>query len=289
MDNDLGHGVGSSDQQIQVRQMVGTRLRRLRIHRNLRQEAAAHALGVSIAKISRMERGLTPFRREDLFTLLNLYGVTDPAQREILISVAVGERSPSWWDDDIPLADTVQWALEHEARRIRVYQPRLVPDLLQIEEYARAVQMARRYPSPPSEAIEAAVKNLLRRQQARTVPLWVVIDETVLWRPIGGDLAMHLRQLDALAAASTGDVTIQILPLCSPFLPVSEPFTIFSLPGKQVLTAHPYGGDRVVNLADAETYGLLWDQLIGVAHRRARTPEILAHIRSHLQSGEGPR
>lgn len=282
--------MNGDDQQTQSRQMVGARLRQMRLQRNLRQETAAEAINASIAKISRMEHGLLPFRRQDLLDLLALYGVTDPAQREVLTSIAVGERSPAWWDDqDVPLEQTVLWSHEQGADLIRTYDPMLLPDLLQTEEYARAAQLARHYPSPASEATEAAVKNLLRRQQSYAGRLWAVIDEPVLWRPIAGDLTVHLRQLDALSTASrTQEVTIQILPMSSPFLPAAAPFTIFRLPGKpHVLALRHHTGD-ITELAGAERYGLLWDQLAGVAQRRADTPHIIARIRSHLRTPSPP-
>ncbi|UBU10066.1 helix-turn-helix domain-containing protein [Nonomuraea gerenzanensis] len=264
--------------------MIGSRLRHLRLQRNLRQDAAAAAVDGSVSKISRMERGLTPLQRQDLTDLLALYGVTDPAQREVLISVAVGERDPAWWDDhDVPLEETVLWHHEHASDLIRTFDPLQLPDLLQTEEYARAATLARHYPAPLTDATENAVKNVLRRQDARTARLWAVIDEPVLWRPIAGDLAMHLRQLDALIAATEArDITVQILPGDSPFQPCSAPFTIFRVPGKrQTLAIRHYTSD-VIDLVAMERYGLLWDQLIGVAHCRDDTPHHLARIRRTL-------
>lgn len=273
-----------------IRSMVGARLRQLRLIRNLTVEAAAAAIGSSKPTISRMERGQAPLTRETLLALLTLYGVTDPAQQEVLVSVAVGERSPGWWDHhDVPLEETVIWSHEQAARLIRAYDPVLIPELLRTEEYARAADLARHYPSPPSEATEHSVKKVLRRQRARKAALWVVIDEAALWRPIGGDLDMHLRQLDALAAASFAqDGTIQIVPKDSPFLAPCTSFTIYRLPGKDILTLHLYTGDETTDLASSENYGLLFDQLAGVARLRAETPKIIAHVRDRLRSSPPP-
>ncbi|MFB4275681.1 helix-turn-helix domain-containing protein [Nonomuraea sp. MTCD27] len=274
--------MGSGD--IQIRRMVGARLQQMRLTANLTQDAVARAIGKSVPAISRLEHGVTHLRRPTLTALLTLYGVTDPAQREVLISVAVGERSPAWWDDqDVPLEHTVLWAHEQAADLIRTYDPLQLPDLLQAEEYARAAQLARHHPAPLSDATETAVKNVLRRQQARIARLWAVIDEPVLWRPIAGDVAMHLRQLDALIAATGArDITVQILPGDSPLVPCSAPFTIFRAPGKpQILAIRHYTND-ITDLVAVERYGLLWDQFIGVARGRADTPHILARIRRKL-------
>lgn len=276
-----------SDRERSARELVGKRLRRLRLERNKTLEDAARVLDSHKAKVSRMENGLAPLRRRDVIDLLILYGVTDPNQQSVLVSVATGQREPGWWfADDMPLEETVLWANEQHADLIRTYQPHLIPELLRTEEYARAAHLAVHYPSSPPAATETAVKNLMRRQQARSAKVWAVIDEPVLWRPIGNDLDMHLRQLDALAAiTSSPDVGIQIVPLDSPFLPAAEAFTIFRLPDKHVLSVHRYTGDEVTELAAAdENYGLLFDQLISVASRRREAPHILARVADGLRA-----
>lgn len=271
--------------------MVGSRLRQMRIHSNLCQDVAAEAIRGSVAKISRIEHGLNILRRHDLLGLLALYGVTDPLQQDLLISVATGRTEPGWWwDDGIPLEYSVLWAYEHQAHLIRTYQPFLIPDLLQTEEYARAAHLARHYPAQACQATETAVKNTLRRQGFRAARLWAVIDEPVLWRPLAGDAAMHVRQLDALAdACSAPDVTIQILPVDSPLSPSAEPFTIFSLSGvPQVLAVHSIGGDQIGDLTGRERYGLHFDQIAGTAGRIADAPQIINRVREHIQRPGGP-
>jgi transcriptional regulator with XRE-family HTH domain len=271
--------------------MVGARLRQLRLHHNLRQASAARAITASIAKISRMEAGIHPFRRQDLHNLLTLYGINDPYQQETVLSVALGHRDPGWWDEhDVPLAAAVLWSREQTADLVRVYQPFVIPELLRTEEYARAVYRAHHFTAPSTAAAEAHITNLRRRQQAlraRGTTLWFVIDEPVLWRPVGGDLDMHLRQLDALADASKAlDVTIQIVPIASPYLPAAEPFTIFRA-DEQLIALHRHAGDEIVELCEREHYGILWDQLAGVSTRGAATPQLLASIRDRLSPSGG--
>lgn len=278
-------GTQVGDEQTQVRRMVGLRLRQMRLHRNLKQETAARAIGASIAKVSRMEHGLTPFRRDDMLALLHLYGVTDPAQAEVLTSIAVGGRSPAWWSDDVPLEDTVVWANEQAADLIRSWQPFAIPELLRTEAYAHEVLLARHYPEPASAATKTAVANLLRRQRARRARLWAIVDEPVLWRPIAGDLDTHLRQLDALEhAARAGDVTIQIVPWHARFLAAAEPFTLYRTPGRHICTARRHTGDHDDN---PDAYGVLFDQLAGVAHPPADTPHVINRIRDHLHAHGG--
>jgi transcriptional regulator with XRE-family HTH domain len=275
----------SADARTAVRAMVGAQLRRFRLRRNLTLEAVAEAVSMSVPTLWRMERGQAPLRPGTLVTLLTAYGVTDPLEQDIVLSVATGKRKPGWWfDDALPFEETVQGASEQAAQLIRTYQPFVVPELLRTEEYARAAHLARHYPSPPSDATESHVKNLMRRQQERSARLWAVIDEPVLWRRFG-DIATHLRQLDALISAGNArDITVQILPMESPFLPHAAAFTIFNLPdARRILTVHRYTGDTTADLAAAEHWGLLFSQLIGVAKRRCETSNIIARIRDRLQ------
>ena len=235
--------------------------------------------------LSRMERGQAPFERAFLSRLLTLYGVTDPYQQEALISVAIGRREPGWWDRQAPLEETALWHHEQAATLIRSYATHFVPDLLRTPEYEQAVQRAVRFPTPPGEVTRAKAENLRRRQESRRARLWAVIEETVLRRPLGGDVAAHLRQLDELLKASRlPDITLQVLPADSAFLP-PEPFTVLRLPDQQVIVFHRFGGDEFGDLRDHERYGLLLDQIAGMARTPAEFALVLAAIRDHLREG----
>ncbi|WP_329306566.1 helix-turn-helix transcriptional regulator [Streptomyces sp. NBC_01260] len=86
-------------------------------------------------------------------------------------------------------------AAEAEARAeaIREYAPQLIPGLLQTEAYARAVFWAYQ-PTAVEQVIDELVTTRLERAQLLadpTVPmLWVVLDEAVLRRRVGGPEAM---------------------------------------------------------------------------------------------------
>ncbi|MEV4183121.1 Scr1 family TA system antitoxin-like transcriptional regulator [Streptosporangium canum] len=140
--------------------LVGARLRRLRRGSGITARALGDAIHASEARISRLERGHLPFGRDDLIGPLALYGVTDLYQQETMVSVALGERKPSWWNgQEVLLAETAVLGLE----LIHTYQPHLIPPLRQTPEYAAAACQVSRYPPPAAEVTEVSVKNLLRR------------------------------------------------------------------------------------------------------------------------------
>ncbi|MGW3364014.1 Scr1 family TA system antitoxin-like transcriptional regulator [Streptosporangium canum] len=150
-----------------ARRLVGARLRRLRRGSGITARALGDAIHASEARISRLERGHPPFGRDDLIGPLALYGVTDPYQQETMVSVALGEWKPSWWDgQEVLLAETATLGLEQTFDLIHTYHLHLIPPLPQTPEYAAAACQVSQYPPPPTEVTEVSVKNLLRRQRS---------------------------------------------------------------------------------------------------------------------------
>lgn len=108
-------------------------------------------------------------------------------------------------------------AAEAEARAeaIKEYAPQLVPGLLQTETYARAVFREGR-PTATESTIDELVAARLERAQLLADPtkpmLWVVLDEAVLRRRVGGPAAMggNLRHIAALVRQHR--IIAQVLP-----------------------------------------------------------------------------
>ncbi|MBT2539308.1 helix-turn-helix domain-containing protein [Streptomyces sp. ISL-44] len=101
------------------------------------------------------------------------------------------------------------------ATSIREYAPLIIPGLLQTEAYARAVFRAYQ-PTATEEIIDELVTNRLARAALLSDPttplLWVVLDEAVLRRTVGGPAVMAeaLRHLTTLIHAHR--IVVQVLP-----------------------------------------------------------------------------
>ena len=80
-----------------LRILLGTQLRRLREARGVTAHEAAEAIRGSESKISRIELGRNSVREVDIADLLKLYGITDPAEREQILSLASRANQPGWW------------------------------------------------------------------------------------------------------------------------------------------------------------------------------------------------
>ena len=119
--------------------------------------------------------------------------MTAPPTREYVLSLARGERPPSWYDaGSVPVWMAATYALEQRASLIRTYQTQFVPPLLQTEAYARAAIEVAGNAGLGQTSADAAVGLIRSRQTLLNhgdgPVLWAVIDESVLLRSIA-DLA----------------------------------------------------------------------------------------------------
>jgi Domain of unknown function (DUF5753) len=104
------------------------------------------------------------------------------------------------------------------ARSVRSYEQQVIPGLLQTEEYAVAMIRAARLSDTPRE-IDRRVHVRLARQslliQDDSIDLWVVLDEAVLSRPVGGDVVKRDQLVRLIEAQELPNATIQILPFAA--------------------------------------------------------------------------
>ncbi|MGI8816690.1 MAG: DUF5753 domain-containing protein [Pseudonocardia sp.] len=105
---------------------------------------------------------------------------------------------------------------ETEASRVQIFTLGWVPGLLQTAEYARALFAAAPVRRTEDEIANEVAVRMIRQQRLSStedpLELVAVIDETVLYRPVGGPavLAAQLRQLAEAATLDT--VTLLVLP-----------------------------------------------------------------------------
>ena len=197
------------------RRELGTLLRKLRTQKGLTVEQAAERLMFSMSKLSRIETGHGVATPRDIRDLCELYEVTGEAERERLMSLAREGKQPGWWQsyELNQFADYV--GLEAAAVSIRRYQSTVIPGLLQTRDYARIVHEVM-IPKLTRERIDEFVEVRMTRQRLLTqnpAPrFWVVLDEAVLHRMVGGRQVMSA-QLDRLIEVTDlPNVTMQIIP-----------------------------------------------------------------------------
>jgi transcriptional regulator with XRE-family HTH domain len=201
-----------------LRILLGSELRRLREKAGVSSVAAAKAIGGSESKISRMELGRSGFKGADVAILLSLYGITDPEERDQLLSLARRANQPGWWHsygDVLPSWFQSYIGLEQAASRIRTYEPQFVPGLLQTEDYAAAVIALGDF--QPEEVERRVALRATRQRTFRdgALRLWAVIDEIALRRPVGGPEVLRGQLEYLMAAAKQPGLTLQVTPFAA--------------------------------------------------------------------------
>ncbi|WP_338899538.1 helix-turn-helix transcriptional regulator [Streptomyces sp. TG1A-60] len=220
------------------RRKLGAELRVLRTRCGLTSIEAAHRVGWHQSKVSRIETGASGVKPVDVRRLLDAYGVDDSELRELLLALAGfedGGGRHNWWHayrGVLPPTYRDFISLESQAGGIRTLETSVVPGLLQIPEYARAVTRAA-VEGLEDDKLDALVEVRLARQEVlRADPpmeLSAVLDEGVLRREVGGPEIMA-RQLGRLVeAARLPQVRLQVLPFTAgAHIGVTGPFVIFS-------------------------------------------------------------
>src|SRR6266568_7538795 len=142
---------------------VGAELRRLRETAGLSGEQVARQLGWSQPKVSRIEMGRTAFTIRDVTELLALYGVVDDVRAELLAATAEDTGESAWIvrAGGYVRRQASMLSLESVTKRIRQYQPVLVPGLLQTRESAWHIAKAMGAKDP-----DAIADGRMRRQEA---------------------------------------------------------------------------------------------------------------------------
>ncbi|GAA4518037.1 helix-turn-helix transcriptional regulator [Actinoallomurus oryzae] len=220
-----------------LRILLGAELRRLRELADVTPQQAAHEIGASESKISRMERGRNAFKQEDVAELLFLYGVGDETIREDLLSLARRANQPGWWhsyNDVLPGWFQAYVGLENAAQRIRTYESHYIPGLLQSSDYAAAVIALDGFRAEEVDRRVTLRRDRQRRFRDGALRLWAIIDEAALRRPLGGAGVMRHQLEELVAATKLPNLTLQVTPFAAGGHTALNGFSILRFPDPQM-------------------------------------------------------
>lgn len=203
------------------RRRLGSELRKLREDHSIKLEEVAERLGVAASTLSRIETGKAPTKSVYLTAMLEMYGVTDPGQRQVLVDMAREGHRKGWWsvyDDVLPTGFGIYVGLEAEAAGVRSFEGEVINGLFQTPDYARAI-LREVQVKDTDEQIERLVDLRIKRQDSleRDTPLdvWLILDESVVRRTIGGPEVMRGQLARLVEASRKPSVTLQVLPFAS--------------------------------------------------------------------------
>jgi transcriptional regulator with XRE-family HTH domain len=250
------------DPEESVAALFGSRVRRLRTAQGLTQEelgAKAHVVGSRIAQV---ERACGAKPTLDLARTLDaVLGAED-----LLVDLwpyVYREAFPDWSRAFIAYAG--------RAVRIREYAAHVMPGLLQTEDYARAVLSVGLSLTSKAQ-LKERVTVRLERQARLTSPdrpeLWVVLDEAVLRRPIGGRTVMREQLARLLELSAQPNITVQVLPFDQGEHDVmGGSLTMLSLPDATecAYTEGAHYGQLIEEPEDVTRFSVTYDRLRAVA------------------------
>ncbi|WP_411079979.1 helix-turn-helix domain-containing protein [Streptomyces sp. cmx-18-6] len=200
------------------RSELGVALRVLRNASGMEAKAVARSAVMSPSKLSRIETGKISPSADDVDRVLTAIGVSESVKAEYLDAARAAATEATAWR-------LIQRAGLHKAQRrlrelearmnlLRLFQPALVPGLLQTPEYMKAILS--RYDDLSEETVRRTAGARIDRQEVlydETKTFQFVITEPVLRWLIVPPTVM-VGQLDRLVSASRlPNVDIRVVPL----------------------------------------------------------------------------
>ncbi|MFJ5777662.1 helix-turn-helix domain-containing protein [Streptomyces sp. NPDC093094] len=267
------------------RRRLGQELRRLRELKGMTAEEVAERLLVSQSKISRLENGRRSISQRDVRDLCGVYEVEDQRVVDSLMQMAKDSRQQGWWHafGDVPYS--VYIGLETDAASLRVYDPQVVPGLLQTRSYAEAL-IAGALPEAAPADIERRVQVRMRRQERisaveNPLRLWAVIDEAVLRREVGNRQVMIEQLEHLLEMVQLPHVTVQVIPFSMGAHPgVSGQYAVLEFPDaadSTVVYIEGVTSDLYLEKAqDVSKYSVMYEHLRAQALNVEQTREFIA-------------
>ncbi|MFC5219693.1 helix-turn-helix domain-containing protein [Streptomyces coerulescens] len=251
-----------------LRMILGRRLLDMREDAGMSLDDAAKALRVTPLTIRRLEKAEVSLKPLYVEKLLQTYGA---GQQEVDEFVGLAEQAnePGWWHayrDVVPSWFSAYVSLETGAKTLRTYEPHYVTGLLQTHGYAGAV-LRGGFPNDSPEDLERRVDLRLRRQNllegADAPTLWVVMEEAVLHRVVGGAEVMR-EQIDRLLEVSElSHVSVDIVPFTAgAHVGACAPFTYF-------------------RFEEPELPDVVYSEILSASMYLDQRSDVVAHLEAH--------
>lgn len=264
---------------------VAAELRTLREKRGLSCADVGKTLGVSASKISRIETGNSGLQFDDVAALLGFYQVSATKRQELLDLLRRGDQK-GWWvrQAGLPQLWRALIDFENKATNIQIYQPLMVPGLLQTGEYCEAMIRG-----ADNTLSNAELDNLVASRMARqtlltrsTAPQYLaVIHEVALRIPVGGPGVMKRQLHHLLNIGERPNVGVRVAPTgAGAHVGLRGMFMIleFTEEPDLVHVENQASGMFLEEEADLTGYRLALRNILNVALAPAATAELIASI-----------
>lgn len=212
---------------------LGQALRTTRKAAGLTGSEIAHRAGWERTKVHRIEMGQYPLKDHELLSYLGFCGIYLPRAGDFMALWRRAHYGFGYWLE--PPGTRPSGSLrsfmyhENEAEAATIYQPQLVPGLLQTADYAHN-RIAVGHATP--EYIEQRVRSRLERQRILRVPhpapFTFYVNEAALRLEVGSAALMHEQLLKIVLMAALDHITVRVVPSSAgERAVVGGPFSLF--------------------------------------------------------------
>ncbi|MEV6760108.1 MULTISPECIES: helix-turn-helix transcriptional regulator [unclassified Streptomyces] len=251
-----------------LRMILGRRLQERRQEAGVSLDEAARALRVAPLTIRRLEKAEVALKPLYVEKLLETYGA-DRQETDEFVAFAERANEPGWWHtyrDVLPTWFSAYVSLETGAKTLRTYEPHYATGLLQTPEYARSV-LSGGFPNDRDEDLERRVNLRLRRQalleRADAPTLWVVMEEAVLHRVVGGPQVMRTQIERLLEVSELAHVSVDVVPFTAgAHVGACAPFTYF-------------------RFEEPELPDVVYSEILSGAMYLDQRSDVVAHLEAH--------
>lgn len=253
-----------------LRERLAEHLRQERERAKLKQDEAATSMRWSESKLQRIESCQVGISATDTRALLHLYGTQDQETVDRLMHLAQEARRRDRFTPYRKFFSTeYQTLLSHEQSATEVFMVNafVLPGLLQIREYARALLSVKHAGDKLEGLVEAREirKEIFERQDR---PQFVfVVDESVLHRHVDGSRVLYKQLVYLRTIAKRPNVHLHVIPYTArAHLGLWEVYVIMTIPAS-TLTGEP--DKTMVYRESGDTEFLVHDESRIAAYRKS--------------------
>jgi transcriptional regulator with XRE-family HTH domain len=198
-----------------LRWLVGVGLANYRKRTGLDQVEAAKRAGLGRAKLSHLETGERRQRPDDIAKVLVAYGAPQHEINRLTSLAEVPDESTWWgaWKDVVPDWMSTIVGLERLATKEFVFEPIVLPGLMQTEEYARELSRAgsRVRPDHTERLVELRMERALRLTADTPLQLHAAVNEQALRLRVGSSEILRAQYKHLMNLAERPNITFQVV------------------------------------------------------------------------------
>lgn len=272
---------------------LGAKLRSAREAAGLSQRALAKTLGIDQSALSRNENGERSPNADEVAVILDALSVNGP-ERDDIMELAQDTSGSPWQATELP-EQRVQLAalldVEQMAREIANWSPLIIPGLLQVSSYTRAIMRTAGVSDSEIEtrvAVRMGRRDILTRQNP--THLTALIGESALRQMIGGPEVM-VEQLNHLLTMGTlPNIDVRVVTTNTDWHPgLYGPFVLLTI-NEATSVAHMENARSAVFVpdeADVAAYKEAVQELLSVALSPEQSTEFIAREAERIARSNG--